>query len=109
MKKVAKASIFVSLFIFTVSFCFAQGLDVQKCTFNGKKLYGNIKVVDSFPDVRVQIVNIFSDLDVQVVSILPNRCGQWRFVDSFPDTRVKFVNLFGDVKVRYVDYFPGMK
>jgi len=53
------------------------------CTARGKKLYGRVKVVTSFPDVRVQVVRGGADL------------------------RVRFVEAFGDVRVQMVDAFPG--
>ena len=37
----------------------------SSCTFNGKKLYGNIQEVTSFPDVKVQVVSSFPDVKVQ--------------------------------------------
>lgn len=77
------------------------------CTFNGKKLYGKIQVLTSFPDVKVQIVSSFPDVKVQKVSSFPDKCGQWQFVSSFPDTKVQFVDSFPDVKIQYVDSFPG--
>ncbi len=66
------------------------------CTFNGKKLFGKIQIVTSFPDVKVQKVSSF-----------PDSCGKWQFVTSFPDTKVQFVTSFPDVKIQYVSSFPG--
>lgn len=77
------------------------------CTFNGKKLYGNIQEVTSFPDVKVQIVTSFPDVKVKNVSSFPDKCGMWKMVTSFPDTKVQFVTSFPDVKIQYVDSFPG--
>lgn len=77
------------------------------CTFNGKKLYGKIQVVSSFPDVKVQVVTSFPDVKVKKVSSFPDKCGEWQMVDSFPDTKVQFVDSFPDVKIQYVDSFPG--
>ncbi|MER2566173.1 MAG: hypothetical protein ABTQ32_35955 [Myxococcaceae bacterium] len=77
------------------------------CTFNGKKLYGKIQIVTSFPDVKVQEVSSFPDVKVQKVSSFPDSCGKWQFVTSFPDTKVQFVTSFPDVKIKYVTSFPG--
>lgn len=77
------------------------------CTFNGKKLYGKIQIVSSFPDVKVQEVSSFPDLKVQKVSSFPDKCGKWQIVTSFPDTKVQFVSSFPDVKIKYVTSFPG--
>ena len=40
------------------------------CTVKGKRLYGKIQVVKSFPDLKVQKVTSF-----------PDTCGKWQFVD----------------------------
>jgi hypothetical protein len=83
-------------------------LNKGNCTFNGKKLYGKIQIVTSFPDVKVQEVTSFPDLKVQKVTSFPDKCGQWQIVTSFPDTKVQFVTSFPDVKIQYVSSFPGM-
>ncbi|HEY4242004.1 MAG TPA: hypothetical protein VGM88_19425, partial [Kofleriaceae bacterium] len=57
--------------------------DKGSCTFNGKKLYGKIQVVTSFPDVKVQEVSSFPDVKVQKVSSFPDSCGKWQMVTSF--------------------------
>lgn len=79
----------------------------SSCTFNGKKLYGNIQEVTSFPDVKVQVVTSFPDVNVKKVTSFPDKCGMWKMVTSFPDTKVQFVTSFPDVKIKYVDSFPG--
>lgn len=83
------------------------GFSKGSCTFNGKKLYGKIQVVDAFPDVKVQVVNAFPDVKVQKVNAFPDSCGKWQMVTAFPDTKVQFVTAFPDVKVQYVNAFPG--
>ena len=82
--------------------------DKSGCSFNGKKLYGKIQVVTSFPDVKVQVVTSFPDLKVEKVSSFPDKCGKWQMTESFPDTKVQFVTSFPDVKIQYVDSFPGL-
>lgn len=79
------------------------------CTKKGKKLWGKVKVVTSFPDLRVQIVSSFPDLKVQKVRSFPSSCGKWKFVDSFPDLRIMFVKSFPDLKISYVTSFPGVR
>lgn len=73
------------------------------------KLYGKIKIVDSFPDVTVKIVDSFPDIKVKIVDSFPDAPGKWKFVDSFPDYKVKFVDSFPDYKIKFVDSFPGCK
>lgn len=86
----------------------ASAADAGGCTSKGIKLYGKVKVVDSFPDLRVQVVNSFPDLKVQVVKSFPTECGKWQFVDSFPDFTIQYVQSFPDLKILYVMTFPGV-
>ena len=76
--------------------------------YKGIRLAGTVKVVDAFPDIKVQIVNSFPDLKVQVVEAFPDKIGQWQFVESFPDFTIQFVNAFPDIKIQYVNSFPGL-
>ncbi|MDZ7628918.1 MAG: hypothetical protein U5J99_11005 [Parvularculaceae bacterium] len=78
------------------------------CTFDGLTLQGNVKVVDSFPDLKIQVVESFPDLRVTLVTSFPDACGKWRFVESFPDFTIQFVDSFPDVKITLVDSFPGI-
>jgi hypothetical protein len=64
------------------------------CAVKGKKLFGKIKIVDAFPDLKVQVVDAFPDLKVQVVDAFPDKCGKWKMVDAFPDLKIKYVNAF---------------
>lgn len=81
--------------------------DQEACTFSGFPLYGDIEVVESFPDIKVQIVDSFPDLKVEIVESFPDDCGQWRYVESFPDVKIQFVDSFPDIKVLVVTSFPG--
>jgi hypothetical protein len=78
------------------------------CSFKGKKLYGKIKIVDAFPDLKVQIVDAFPDLKVQVVDAFANKCGQWKMVDASPEVKIQMVTAFPDIKIKYVTAFPGL-
>jgi len=78
------------------------------CTLKGFKLYGDVEVVDSFPDLKVQIVTSFPDLKIEMVDNFPDDCGQWKKVDSFPDFKIQYVDSFPDLKIEIVDSFPGM-
>lgn len=82
-------------------------VDFDSCTFNGIKLYGKVKFVDSFPDIKIQIVDSFPDLKVKIVDSFPDECGEWKIVDSFPDIKVKIVDSFPDIKIKFVESFPG--
>jgi hypothetical protein len=78
------------------------------CTFRGKKLAGKVKIVDSFPDVRVKAVSSFPDLKVKKVTSFADECGEWEMVDSFADVKIQFVDSFPDIEIAWVDSFPGM-
>ena len=78
------------------------------CTFNGKNLYGRVKIVSYFPDVTVKMASYFADLRVQKVDMFASSCGRWQFVDNFPDFTIKFVDYFPDITIKFVDMFPGV-
>jgi hypothetical protein len=80
----------------------------KDCTFKGKRLFGKVQIVKSFPDLKVQQVTSFPDLKVQKVTSFPDKCGKWQFVDSFPDLKIQYVTSFPDVKVQFVTSFPGV-
>jgi hypothetical protein len=79
----------------------------DNCQCKGKKMYGKVQFVKSFPDVKVQVVTSFPDLKVKMVNAFPDKCGMWQEVTSFPDVKVQIVDAFPDVKIQYVDAFPG--
>jgi len=81
---------------------------ISDCTFNGFKLYGKIKFVEHFPDIKIQIVEHFPDLKVQLVEHFPDKCGKWQIVEHFPDLKVQIVEHFPDIKVKYVEHFSGI-
>jgi len=70
----------------------------KDCQCKGFNLYGKVKVVTDFPDLKVKIVESFPDLKVQVVENFPDKCGKWKFVNDFPDLKIKFVTDFPDLK-----------
>ncbi|OFX00974.1 MAG: hypothetical protein A3E78_02620 [Alphaproteobacteria bacterium RIFCSPHIGHO2_12_FULL_63_12] len=86
----------------------ARAAPPENCTYKGIDLFGDVQVVDSFPDIRVEIVTSFPDLKVQTVESFPDTCGKWRFVDSFPDFKIQYVESFPDLKIQMVQSFPGV-
>lgn len=95
----------LSLLISTPVFASKIGAD---CTYKGKKLYGKIKFVENFEDIKIKVVDNFQDIKVQKVSNFANSCGKWQVVENFEDVKVKVVSNFEDIKVKYVDNFPGL-
>ncbi len=109
MKKVLFASVLLCLSLGVLVIMPALAGNVgSDCSFKGKRLYGKVQVVTSFPDIKVQVVSSFPDLKVQKVSSFPDSCGKWQFTDSFPDFKIQFVDSFPDIKIQYVDSFPGL-
>lgn len=78
------------------------------CTYNSIPLYGKVKFVSSFADLKIQFVSGIPDIKVQYVSSFPDDCGEWQIVESFPDFTVQVVESFPDLKVQVVQSFPGM-
>lgn len=78
------------------------------CTLKGFKLWGDVQIVDSFPDLKVQVVKSFPDLKVKLVESFPDSCGKWKYVTAFPDLKIQFVDSFPDLKVEFVESFPGL-
>jgi hypothetical protein len=80
----------------------------KDCTCQGKKLYGKIKFVENFPDLKIKFVENFPDLKVKLVQNFPDECGKWQIVENFPDLKVQVVENFPDIKIKLVDNFPGL-
>ena len=87
-------------------------IDKKNCTVtkNGKTypLYGKVKIVDCFEDIKVKIVDCFEDVDIKVVDCFEDSCGKVKVVDCFEDVKIKIVDCFEDVKVKLVDHFEGV-
>jgi hypothetical protein len=86
----------------------SSGSKFAGCSYNGKKLYGKVQIVDFLPDLKVQVVDFLPDLKVQKVDFLATSCGKWEFVDFLPDLKIQFVDFLPDIKVQFVDFLPGL-
>ena len=84
------------------------GMVKEDCKFNDIPLYGKVKFVKSFGDIKIKFVESFPDIKVKFVSSFPNQCGKWQIVESFPDFTVEVVESFPDLKIKSVESFPGM-
>jgi len=102
------SSVVVALLLGLSGPVWAGKVDKGSCTFKGKKMYGKVKVVTSFPDFKVKKVTSFPDLKVKKVDSFPDSCGKWKFVDSFPDFKIQWVDSFPDFQVEFVESFPGV-
>ena len=90
------------------------GINKDNCTYVTKEgktfnLYGKVKIVEHFPDIKVQIVDSFEDLDVKIVESFPDQCGKIKIVEHFPDVKVQIVDHFPDIKVKLVESFTGVR
>jgi len=84
------------------------GEPVADCTLKGFRLWGDVQIVESFPDLKVQVVKSFPDLKVQRVASFPDSCGKWKYATAFPNLKIQFVDSFPDLKIEYVESFPGL-
>lgn len=80
----------------------------KNCTCKGFKLYGKVKFVDNFPDLKIKFVDNFPDLKVKMVENFPDECGKWKIVENFPDLKIQIVDNFPDLTIKLVDNFPGL-
>ena len=110
-----KNFLIVLLTITTVISAFASEakIDKENCTItkDGKtyKLYGKVKIVDSFEDIKVMIVDSFEDVDIKIVDAFEDSCGKVKIVEHFEDVKVKIVDNFEDIKIKIVEHFEGVK
>ena len=80
----------------------------KDCTYKDMKLYGKIKFVENFPDLKIKFVENFPDLKVKIVQNFPDECGKWQIVENFPDLKVQVVENFPDITIKLVENFPGL-
>ena len=80
----------ISFLIFAVwHFAVATEVTINKdnCTItkDGKtyKLYGRVKIVDTFEDIKVKIVDSFEDADIKIVDAFEDSCGKVKIVSLF--------------------------
>lgn len=108
MKKIIVFLTALFFFLFAGVSSFAAGPINADGYFKNIRLAGKVRVVDSFPDIRVQVVDSFPDLKVKVVSAFPDDIGEWQFVDYGEDFTIQFVDSFPDIRIQFVDSFPGV-
>ncbi len=106
------ATLFSATFI-SVANASDINIDTENCTItkDGKtyKLYGKVKIVDAFEDIKIKIVDAFEDADIKIVDAFEDTCCKIKIVDSFEDIKVKIVDSFEDIKIKIVDSFEGIK
>lgn len=88
----------ISLFLIVL---FSVAATFENCTFKGKKLYGNVRVVSSGETFQVRVVEFGENLQVKITDH-PYSCGEWRFVTSGEDFTVRFVTFGEDFSIRII-------
>ncbi len=86
-------------------------IDLDSCFYNGKQLYGKVKLVEyaNEADIKVKIVNSFPDLKVKFVESFPDDCGEWEIVEHHADVNVYITESFPDLEIQIVNTFPGLR
>ena len=105
MKKIIRI---ILLGFFTIPLYPRTGNVSADCTLKGKKLYGNIQIVDIGEDVTIENATTGEDLKIEVVKTGAFRCGQWLFVNTGADLKVKFVHTNADIHIQFVTTGPGL-
>lgn len=72
-----------------------------QCTFKGKPIYGNVRIVDNstVADFKVRLVERDEYASIKIVTNETSRCGEWHLVDSGDDFTVKFVESGEDFSI----------
>lgn len=94
---------------FVLQYCSCGGFPLWKfrsygkkiaddCIYNGIKLYGKVKIVDNFADIKVRKAEHFEDLSVQYVKNFPKSYGKWQLVNNFSDITIKEVTNFPGIR-----------
>ena len=106
MKTFAKLFLVTTMLVLLIpSMCLAGAVS-KDGYYNGIKLCGKVKVVTHNADIKV--VDSFPDLKVKKVNSFPDHNGEWQFVESFPDFTIQYVESFPDIKIKFVNAFPGV-
>jgi hypothetical protein len=94
--------LFLLVIFIVVSFgCSCQDINPYTCTYNGKKLYGKVKIVNYGADFKIRIVTSNEDISILQTSGDPNECGEWKFVEYSEDFKVQIVTSGEDFTIRY--------
>lgn len=85
--------------------------DQRPCEFQGHRLMGKVRIVDSFPDFNVRVMDDpkRAELRVRKLSVgMPEVCGEWQIVDGLADFTVRFVENGEDFRIVFVKDDPGI-
>lgn len=65
----------------------------ENCTVNGIRLTGDVRIVNSAPDITVYISSreTFNSLEVEITDLIPDECGEWHITDRGEDFSIKII------------------
>ena len=97
-----KKRLWAILFCLATTVCLMASevvINKEDCTITkeGKtyKLYGKVKIVDAFEDIKVKIVDSFEDADIKIVDAFENSCGKVKIVDAIWKSKCNFASCDG--------------
>ncbi len=85
--------------------------DQRPCEFQGHRLMGKVRIVDSFPDFNVKIMDDENRAELRVRMLSagrPEGCGEWQIVGGLADFTVRFVESGEDFRIAFVKDDPGI-
>ncbi len=85
--------------------------DQRPCEFNGHRLMGKVRIVDSFPDFNVKVMDEENRAELRVRRLsadTPQVCGEWLIVDGLADFTVRLVDSGEDFRIVWVKEDPGI-
>jgi hypothetical protein len=85
--------------------------DQRPCEFNGHRLMGKVRIVDSFPDFNVKVMDEENRAELRVRRLsadTPQVCGEWLIVDGLADFTVRIVDSGEDFRIVWVKEDPGI-
>ena len=85
--------------------------DQRPCEFQGHRLMGKVRIVDSFPDFNVKIIDEENRAELRVRKLSVGTaevCGEWQIVDGLADFTVRFVESGEDFRIVFVKDDPGI-
>ncbi len=81
----------------------ALGISFNTSLQESANIWGDIEIVTSGEDYKVQKVTHGEDYQVKVIETKPWRKGQWRIVDWGAKYKIRYVDHDPDFTIRLVD------
>mgnify|MGYP000730533588 CR=1 FL=1 len=82
----------ISFFILLATSLQAQDKP-ENCKVNNIRLTGDVRIVNSAPDITVYISSreTFNSLEVEITDVIPDDCGEWYITDRCEDFSIKII------------------